>query len=84
VRRHPMSPLRGFKTHFDHDFLGLTPQAIRCRRSAADLRNFKTYASGYYSTGFRSFDGNGKDHSKLTRDVRGSDPTAFYLRRANR
>ena len=37
-----VSPLRGFKTRFDHDFLGLAPQAIDFRRSAADLRNFKT------------------------------------------
>ena len=47
ARRHPVSPLRGFRIHFEHHFLGLAPQAICCRRSAADLRNFKTYASGF-------------------------------------
>ena len=45
VRRHSVSPLRGLKTRFDDDFLGLTPQAICCRRSAADLRNLKTHAA---------------------------------------
>ena len=48
MRRHPVSPLRGCKTRFDHDFLGLTPQAIYCRRSAADWRNITARASGWF------------------------------------
>ena len=39
----------GLENSFRHGALGLAPQAIRCRRSAADLHNVKTNATRFPS-----------------------------------
>jgi hypothetical protein len=59
VRCRLMPPLRGFKTRFDHELLGLAPQAIRCRRSAADVRKVRSYSTQNQHFG-KPLDGKGQ------------------------